>query len=384
MSFQPFSVINIPSEEHFTSLVRKVFSSGRLTNNGAAVRELEARLADYLGVEYLVLTSSGTLALQIAYRALELTGEVITTPFSWVTTVSSLLWVGLRPRFVDIDAHTFNISPAHIGAAVTPSSSAVLAVHTFGNPADVHAIEAEARRHGLRTIYDAAHAFGTTYDGRSIVSYGDASILSLHATKLFHTVEGGAVILKERAAYERARIAVNNGLGGNGEVQGLGINGRLSELHAIMGLALLDDIDGVIRDRRLAAEYLRAFLLANSSVRVQQLNARGSTNHGYMPLVFHDRETRDRTITALTKAGFVPRTYFDTALNRLPFTLDVVAMPVTESLTERILCLPLRIGIATAELDVMGRIIADACPMHLCPADSCDVDAAMHITASGA
>jgi dTDP-4-amino-4,6-dideoxygalactose transaminase len=370
MSFQPFSVINIPSEEHFATLVRKVFSSGRLTNNGAAVRELEARLADYLGVEYLVLTSSGTLALQIAYRALELKGEVITSPFSWVTTVSSLLWVGLRPRFVDIDARTFNINAARISAAVTPASSAVLAVHTFGNPADVHAIEAVSRRHGLRTIYDAAHAFGTTYSGRNVVSYGDASILSLHATKLFHTVEGGAVILKERAAYERAKIAVNNGIGGNGEVQGLGINGRLSELHAIMGLALLEDIDGVIRDRRLAAEYLRAFLRTSSSVQLQQLNTSGSTNHGYMPLVFLDREARDRAIFALTKAGFIPRTYFDTALNRLPFMLDVVAMPVTESLTERILCLPLRIGISTAELDVMGRIIAAASPVDLRLANS--------------
>jgi hypothetical protein len=154
------------------------------------------------------------------------------------------------------------------------------------------------------------------------------------------------------------------------DAQSLHFNGRLSELHAIMGLALLEDIDGVIRDRRLAAEYLRAFLLANSSVQLQQLNTSGSTNHGYIPLVFLDRETRDRAIFALTKAGFIPRTYFDTALNRLPFMLDVVAMPVTESLTERILCLPLRIGISTAELDVMGRIIAAASPVDLRLADS--------------
>jgi len=364
MSFQPHTVVNIPDEERFTALVRKVFSSGRLTNNGAAVRELETRLAEYLGVEYLLLTSSGTLALQIAYRALELTGEVITTPFSWVTTVSSLKWVGLEPRFVDVDARTYNVNAARIGTAVTSLSSAVLAVHTFGNPADVHGIEAMARRYRLRTIYDAAHAFGSIYHGRSVATYGDACILSLHATKLFHTVEGGAVILKERAAYERAKLAINNGLGANGEVQGLGINGRLSELHAAMGLALLDDIDGVIRERRIAAEHLRASLSANSSVQLQELNADGATNHGYVPLVFPDRETRDRAIIALAKAGFVPRTYFDTPLNRLPFLLDVAAMPVTESLTERIICLPMRIGISLAELEVMSGIVAAACPVE--------------------
>ncbi len=363
MAFQPHSVINIPDEERFTALVRKVFSSGRLTNNGAAVRELESRLAEYLRVDYLLLTSSGTLALQIAYRALELTGEIITTPFSWVTTVSSLRWVGLQARFVDIEPRSYNIDPTRIAAAVTPSSSAILAVHTFGNPADVDAIEAVARQHQLRTIYDAAHAFGTTYQDRSVLSYGDASVLSLHATKLFHTIEGGAVILKERDAYERAKCAINNGLGSNGEVQALGINGRLSELHAAMGLALLDDIDGVLRSRRQSAEYLRSFLRAHSSAQLQQLNPSGETNHGYLPVVFPDGQIRDRAISALTRAGFVPRTYFDAPLNRLPFIAAGAPMPITESLTERILCLPLRIGISIAELDVMGKIIGTLCPV---------------------
>ena len=362
MAFQPHSVVNIPDEERFTTLVRKVFSSGRLTNNGAAMRELENRLAEYLRVDHLLLTSSGTLALQIAYRALELTGEVITTPFSWVTTVSSLYWVGLKARFVDIQPQTYNIDPARIAAAVTPSSSAILAVHTFGNPADIAAIEEVAREHRLRTIYDAAHAFGTTYQGRSVLSHGDASVLSLHATKLFHTIEGGAVILKHRDAYERAKCAINNGLGDNGEVQALGINGRLSELHAAMGLALLDNIDGVLCSRRQAAEYLRQFLHTHSTAQLQKLNASGETNHGYLPVVLPNRQIRDRAISALTRAGFVPRTYFDWPLNRVPFIAAGKPMPVTESLTERILCLPLRIGISIAELDAMGKIIATVCP----------------------
>ena len=183
-------LLNMPDAGRFAALADRVFSSGTLTNNGDLARALESRLAAYLGVDYLVLTSSGTLALQVAYRALNLTGEVITTPFSWTTTVSSLCWLGLRPRFADIDPQSYNLDPARIESQVTPATSAILGVHTFGNPCDIDAVDVIASRHGLRTVYDAAHAFGTRYRQKSVVEYGDASVLSLHATKLFHTVEG--------------------------------------------------------------------------------------------------------------------------------------------------------------------------------------------------
>jgi dTDP-4-amino-4,6-dideoxygalactose transaminase len=366
-------LINLPDEERLFALLRDVFASGHLTNNGAAAVELEDRLREYLGVEHLVLTSSGTLALQIAYRALDLRGEVVTTPFSWVTTVSSLRWVGLNPVFVDIDAQTFNIDCSKIASAVTPRTSALLAVHTFGNPADIERIEDTAQRYGLRTIYDGAHCFGTSYRGRSVLAYGDASVLSLHATKLFHTVEGGAVVFRDRSTYERARLAINNGLSAAGHVHGLGINGRLSELHAAVGLCLLDDIDGILIRRRIAAERLRAQLTRYSSLQLQALNDQGQANHAYSPVVFTSTALRDAAWQALNAAGFAPRAYFDTPLNRAPFVDCDVRMPVAESIAERILCLPMRKDISAAEIDAMADVIAALCPAEATePATLCD------------
>ncbi len=355
-------LLNMPDAGRFAALADRMFSSGMLTNNGDLARELESRLAAYLGVDYLVLTSSGTLALQVAYRALNLTGEVITTPFSWTTTVSSLCWLGLRPRFADIDPQSYNLDPARIEAQVTPATSAILGVHTFGNPCDIDAIDAIASRHGLRTVYDAAHAFGTRHRQKSVVEYGDASVLSLHATKLFHTVEGGAVILREREHYKRARSIVNNGIDPDGEVRSIGVNGRLSELHAAVGLCLLDNIDDVLRRRVELARALRVQLREFSAVELQGLNPAADVNHAYFPLVFPTREMREDAMYELARAGFAARRYFDHPLNRLPFLEEGATMPVAELLCQRILCLPMRAEASFEEIEAMRRIVADICP----------------------
>ena len=356
-------LVSVPDADRFAAMAREVFASGTLTNNGPLVRELEARLADYLEVDHLVLTSSGTLALQVAYRALELSGEVVTSPFSWITTVSSLCWVGLRPSFADVEEHSFNLDPRGIEAKVSADTSAILAVHSFGNPCDIEAIEGIAARHGLRTIYDAAHGFGSRYRGRGVLSFGDASVLSLHATKLFHCVEGGAVILRDAAACERARLAVNTGSSPDGTVRALGTNGRLSELHAAVGLCLLDNIDGTLRRRKLQATELRAQLERSSAVRLQALNPAAEVNHAYFPIVLPDSETREVLARVLAAAGFTARRYFPHPLNRLPFlAAPQPAMPMSESLASRILCLTLRPQAAMDEVRELGNLVCQTCP----------------------
>jgi dTDP-4-amino-4,6-dideoxygalactose transaminase len=354
--------ISVPDAEGFAALVRQVFASGRLTNNGALARELEVRLAEQLDVPHVVLTSSGTLALQIAYRALGLTGQVITTPFSWVTTVSSLCWVGLQPVFADIDAASFNLDATRIETRITPQTSAILAVHTFGNPGDLVGIEAVAARHGLRVIYDAAQAFGVQYQGESVFARGDASVLSLHATKLFHTVEGGAVILRDAEAARRARLAVNNGMSTPERVEALGINGRMSELHAAVGLCLLDGVCSVIERRNRIAEWLRTYLSGLSAVRLQQLNADASVNHANFPVVFPTPALRERALSALNARGFPARRYFTPALNRLPFVSEQPPMPIAEDLSERIVCLPLGPNTSMQQAEEIARVLAAVCP----------------------
>jgi dTDP-4-amino-4,6-dideoxygalactose transaminase len=355
-------LISVPDFARFSALVREVFDSGALTNNGAKVQELEERLARFLGVQYLVLTSSGTLALQVAYRALGLTGEVITSPFSWVTTASSLRWLGLQARFSDIDPRTFNIDPRGIESEIGPACSAILGVHTFGNPCNVADIDLIAERHGLRTVYDGAHAFGVRYRGKSIFAYGDASILSLHATKMFHAVEGGAVILREADTYRRARLMVNNGLDPDGELAEVGINGRMSELHAAVGLTLLDNIDGVLRRRRGVAEALRAQLAQHSAVELQQFTDGADVNHAYFPVVLPTPELREQLKDALQIAGFSSRAYFATPLNQPPLTDDRRSMPVAESLSARVLCLSIAPEASLAEVRQMGDIVTKLCP----------------------
>lgn len=360
-------LISVPDAARFECLAREVFDSGTLTNNGKKAREFEARLADYLGVKYLVLTSSGTLALQVAYRALGLTGEVITSPFSWITTASSLCWVGLQPRFADIDPRSFNIDPRVIEREIGPRTSAILAVHTFGNPSDIATIERIAQRRGLRTVYDGAHAFGVRYRGESVFNYGDAAVLSLHATKILHAVEGGAVILRDAEAYRRARLAVNNGATHDGEVLELGINGRMSELHAAVGLSLLDNVDGVLRRRCALAEALRAQLAQSSSVQLQQFDDIADVNHAYFPVVLPNSELRERLKCSLEAAGFSSRAYFSCALNRLPFVEDRREMPLAESMSARILCLLLAPEASLEEIREMGEIVSRLCPPAVMP-----------------
>lgn len=240
----------MPPFEQYREYLQGIWEREFLTNNGPLVQELELKLKEYLGLKNLLYLSNGTIALQIAIKALGLKGEIITTPFSYVATTSSIVWEGCEPVFVDIDSETLNINPALIEAAITEQTTGILATHVFGNPCDIEAIQAIADKHNLKVIYDAAHCFGTTYKGRSVFEFGDVSTTSFHATKLFHTVEGGAIFAKDEDLNYRMSRMRNFGHAGFEQYDGVGINGKNSEFHAAMGLCNLSHIENILKSRK--------------------------------------------------------------------------------------------------------------------------------------
>src|SRR5690554_5232433 len=244
----------LPPQEEYQHYLNKIWQSGWLTNMGPLSVELEKRLAIHLKVKNLLFVTNGTIALQMAIKALELKGEVITTPFSFVATTSSIVWEGCTPVFVDIDPNSLNIDANKIEAAITPNTSAILATHVYGNPCDVLAIEKIAKKHNLKVIYDGAHAFGVEVYGKSIFEYGDISICSLHATKLYHSIEGGLIITKDPELLRKLAFIRNFGFNGPEAFAELGINGKNSEFHAAMGLANFEYIDAIHKKRKLLTE----------------------------------------------------------------------------------------------------------------------------------
>lgn len=342
----------IPPLEDYSALVRRAFDKGWLTNRGELVLELEEALTRYLDVERLIIMTNGTLPLQIAAKVLGQGGEIITTPFSYVATVSSIVWEQCTPVFVDIEADYWTIDPAGIEAAITPRTRAILGTHVFGNPCDVEAIQAIAARHGLAVIYDAAHCFGVRYKEQSIFRYGNVSTCSFHATKLFHTGEGGAVFCANQELHDQFYYSHNFGHNGPLDFHGLGINAKISELQAAMGLAVLPHIEEIIASRKAIVDrYLTAFAATN----LQAMTIRPGThwNYSYFPVVFASSAQRTQVEKALLEKDIVPRRYFYPSLNTLPY-VDHVAMPQAESIAERILCLPLYVGL---EEDEQARII---------------------------
>lgn len=314
-----------------------IWARNQLTNHGPLVRQLESDLERFLGCPSVQLTTNGTLALQLAIRALNLDGEIITTPFSFVATTASILWERCQPVFVDIEPRTFCLDAAKIEAAITPRTQAILATHVYGYPCDVVGIEAIARRHGLKVIYDGAHAFGTRVNGRSLLSYGDVTACSFHATKLFHTGEGGALITQDPALARTIGLLREAGLSNHVPVLP-GTNARLSELHAAMGLSLLPRVPAAIAARAaLHARYRAA--LAHLPLRYPVPAPDVEYNYAYFPVIFPDEATLLRAQAQLADAGIGTRRYFFPALNRLPY-LTGAPCPVAEEVAAQVLCLP--------------------------------------------
>lgn len=329
----------LPDRDRFHDYVDRILDCGWFTNNGQFVQELEARLAAYLGVKNLVLVSNGTLGLQIAYKALELSGEIITSPFTFVATASSAVWEGLDVTFADIDPDTLNIDTCGIEGKICSRTSAILPVHVFGNPCDVESIDRLAEKHSLKVIYDAAHAFAIQYGGQSILNWGDVSVLSFHATKLFHTIEGGALVVRDDDVCLKIRKMLNFGITGPESIECLGINAKMNEFQAAMGLCLLDDMNRAIAARGELAQLYDEIL--GDKVSHQRWLDGASRNYSYYPVLFESEQVTKRVQSALNDENIYPRRYFYPSLNTLEYVDADQPVPNSEDVASRILCLPM-------------------------------------------
>ncbi|TSJ39880.1 DegT/DnrJ/EryC1/StrS family aminotransferase [Fluviicola chungangensis] len=347
----------LPNIADYNRLVTGIWERQYLTNNGPLVQELEGALKILFDAENVLFTSNGTISIQIALKSLNLSGsEIITTPFSYVATTSGIVWENCTPVFADISPTTFNIDPESIRKKITPKTKAILATHVFGNPCDIDAIDTIAKEHDLLVIYDAAHCFGTSYKNKSVMSYGDVSSISFHATKLFHTTEGGALICKSETLAADFSLKRNFGHAGFDRFDGVGINGKNSEFHAAMGLCNLPHVEAIIHDRQQTHLYYDKYL-SGLPIRKQEIQAQTTRyNCAYYPLLFESQQTLLHIKKALEEQNIFTRRYFYPSLNSLNYVTEQ-SCPVSESVSERILCLPIYFDIGEATVQRICEII---------------------------
>lgn len=357
----PVTKTYLPSLEDYSSYLQQIWQGGYLTNNGPLSRQLASHITNFLGIANLELVANGTLAIQLAIKALSLQGEVITTPYSYVATTNSILWEGCEPVFVDIEEQTFCINPDLIEAAITRKTSAILATHVYGYPCDVARIQQIADKHNLKVIYDAAHAFGVRLAGESILLHGDCSTLSFHATKLFHTAEGGAVVCKDAEVTKRVFLMKKFGHIGEDDYIDIGINAKMSELHAAMGLCVLSNINDIIAARKEVSGWYDE-QLDGCSLQRPAPPATFEYNYAYFPVIFSTHKVMMRARQALIDNGIGPRRYFYPSLNTLPFLKPELkrACPISQSVSSRVLCLPLFVGLSKKEVEAICSIIRRA------------------------
>ena len=329
----------LPPLQDYQKYLQEIWSSNQVANGGQLWFQLQAKLKEYLGSPDLILTTNGTLPLQIALKCLAGKGEVITTPFSYVATTAAIVWENCTPVFVDIHPEFWTIDETKIEAAITERTTAILATHVFGNPCEVEEIARIADKYNLKVIYDAAHCFGVKYKGKSIFHYGHVSTCSFHATKIFHTGEGGAMFCKDPGLFEQLFYSHNFGHSSATSFSGLGINAKMSELQAGMGLAVLPYIDELIQKRRILFEvYMDS--LKGSAVSLIKLREETLWNFGYFPVLFDSQSKLLQVQNHLQQNSVIPRRYFYPALNALDFVRGG-NFPIAENVSDRILCLPL-------------------------------------------
>lgn len=331
------------SKNKFKAYIDRIYNTGWLTNNGPLVTALEQRLKDYLGVRNIILTNNGTIALQIAYRALGINGSAITTPFSFVATTSSLQWEGIKPIFADIDPATWNLDPNQIERHIQQDTSAIVATHVFGNPCDVERIEQIARIHNLKVVYDGAHAFGVRHKGQSVYKWGDISTLSFHATKLFHTIEGGAIVTNDDELADRVRLLCNFGIVDTDQIEGIGINAKLNEFSAAMGMCVLDDIELILECRAEIGRRYEKRLADHFDL--QLLQPESQCNYSYFPIALDDENQLLRCRSQLNENGVNPRRYFYPSLDTLEHLQPQTPQPRSRALSRRVMCLPIYPGL---------------------------------------
>jgi len=341
---QPF----LPPLAEFIPLLEKIWSHKILTNNGKFHQDFEKSLGEYLGVEHVSLFANATLALLTALKAMEITGEVITTPYSFVATSHALLWNNLTPVFVDIDPETLNLDPTKIEQAITPNTTAIMPVHCYGTPCDVERIQKIANEHNLKVIYDAAHAFGVCDNQGSVLRHGNLSVVSFHATKVLNTFEGGAIICADKALKQRIDKLKNFGFENEVSVESLGINGKMSEFNAALGLLQLKYIDQSISKRRQIDQMYRQNISKILGIECLKEAVASTANHSYFPILVHSEYpiSRDKLYDRLKENGISARRYFYPLITNFPMyqgfhSAAKEQLPVANQVAEKILCLPI-------------------------------------------
>ncbi len=348
---------SMPLLDDYAKYLRKIWKNNHITNHGPLSTELEKKLKSYFGVKNLLFVSNGTVALEVAIKALDISGEILTTPFSYVATTSAILWTGCTPVFTDIDKKTLCINPDLIEKAITSETQAILATHVYGNPCDIEKIDKIAKKHKLKVIYDAAHSFGIKYKGKSILNYGDVSTISFHATKLFHTAEGGAIVTNDKKLSDRMFLYKSFGHSLDNYYT-VGINGKNSELHAAMGLCNLPLVKNIIEKRKRISE-LYYDLLKDMKISYPASNKFTTKNYAYFPAIFENGSKMQRVKKNLEVNGIFPRRYFYPSLNKLPY-VKANKCPVSESIAGRVLCLPLYESLRKEDVKKICKLIGTA------------------------
>ncbi|WP_372997168.1 DegT/DnrJ/EryC1/StrS family aminotransferase [Marinobacter sp.] len=352
----------LPNRRKLEKYLDGIYERNWLTNNGPLVEELSRRLEAYLGVDNLLLVANGTMALQVAYRALGIekplngkAAEAVTTPFTFAATASSLEWEGVKPVFSDIDPDTWCLASDGIGAVITSETRAIVPVHVFGNACEIEKIQAIADQNNLKVIYDAAHAFGVDYKGESLLKAGDASTLSFHATKVFHTIEGGAIVFKKRDDLEKAKSLINFGITGPDEINELGINSKMSEFNAAMGLCVLDEMEENFSGRKRVWDIYREEM--GNSLIFQRFNQCASNNYAYFPILLPSEKHVHRALESLRSEGVIARRYFYPSLDSVKVFNCGYVTEISRSISSRILCLPIYAHLATEDVKKIAQII---------------------------
>lgn len=348
----------LPPIGEYQELLEDIWDRNWLTNNGPLVIHLEKELEAKLSVPNLLYVTNGTVAIQMAIKALGLTGEIITTPFSYVATTSSIVWENCSPVFADIDSQSLNIDESKIEELITKQTSAILATHVFGNPCRIEQITQIAKKHKLKVIYDAAHCFGSRYKNKSVLNFGDISTISFHSTKVFHTIEGGAVIAKDAGIIKKLKLMRNFGHNGPGKFDGVGINGKNSEFHAAMGIANLKYIDHVLETRK-NQHLLYDELLQGLEINKPKVVEYAETNYSYYPIILPTEEQALLVLNALASEQIFVRRYFYPSLSQLNYVKRQLT-PVSDDISSRILSLPLYADLKTAEIESICRIIIES------------------------
>ena len=355
----------LPDLDEFHSLLKEIWDSKWITNNGSFHKRLEAALAEYLKVPYVSLFTNGTLPLITALQALRITGEVITTPYSFVATTHALWWNGIKPVFVDIDPATGNIDPACIEAAITPKTTAIMPVHVYGKPCDTEAIQTIADKYGLKVIYDAAHAFGVEVNGKSILEAGDMSTLSFHATKVYNTIEGGAMVMHDAKTKQRIDYLKNFGFAGETEVVAPGINSKVDEMRSAYGLLNLRMVDDAIAARRTVAVAYREALRGLSGVTFFDDMPGVRHNYSYFP-IFIDAEqygmTRDELYFKMKDADVLGRRYFYPLISEFTTYRGLPSaakenLPNAHRMADSVICLPMHHALSQEDIDRVISVI---------------------------